>query len=218
MDDHPSDKSSHIDMHFISRLEGSVAFGYVPTHRRGPLKGQTIGQSGVTIGVGCDLGRRTESSLLRLGLPAGLIGKLKPYLGKRCADAQEALARRPLRLSDDEAAMLSSAVAADIFERLAARYNRAVAAVPTACPFHELPWQAQTVIASVAYQYGENLPRATPRFWAKAVAQDWPAVVEELENFGDSYAPRRKQEAQLLRQVLTNKIKEEHGDQETSHS
>ena len=78
---------------------------------------------------------------------------------------------------------------------MTARYDRAVAAVPGARAFHDLPWQAQTVIASVAYQYGDNLPRATPRFWAKAVAQDWPALADALENFGDAFAPRRRQEA-----------------------
>lgn len=191
-----------IDMQFLTRLEGSVSHGYVPTHRRGEKKGEAIGQSGVTIGVGCDLGGRCEADLLRLGLPADLVDKLKPYLGKRRREAQEALARRPLQLSEAEAAMLSAAVASEIFERLAARYDRAVAGIAGARRFKALPWQAQTAIASVAYQYGDNLPRATPRFWAHAVAQDWPALAQALENFGDAYAPRRCQEAHLLRTIL----------------
>ena len=191
-----------IDLQFLARLEGSVSHGYVPTHRRGPKKGEAIGQSGVTVGIGVDLGGRYEAELLRLGLPADLVGKLKPYLGKRRREAQEALACRPLRLSDAEAAMLSAAVAGEIFERLAARYDRAATGIPGARRFYDLPWQAQTAIASVAYQYGDNLPQATPRFWAKAVDQDWPALVRALENFGDSYALRRRQEAQLLRAML----------------
>jgi hypothetical protein len=193
-----------IDMQFLARLEGSVSHGYVPAHRRGPRKGEAIGQSGVTIGVGCDLGGRCEADLRRLALPCDLVDKLRPYLGKRRAQAQQALALQPLRLSDGEAALLSAAIAGEIFQRLAARYDRAVADIPGARLFHELPWQAQTVIASVAYQYGDNLPRATPRFWAKAVAQDWPALAHALENFGDAYAPRRRQEAQLLRRMLAD--------------
>jgi len=193
-----------IDMQFLSRLEGSVSCGYVPSYRRGPRKGEAIGQSGVTIGIGCDLGGRSEADLRRLGLPADLVEKLKPYLGKRREEAQQALASRPLRLSDGEAALLSAAIAGEIFARLAARYNQAIGEVRGTRLFHELPWQAQTAIASVAYQYGDNLPRATPRFWAKAIAQDWSALADALENFGDAYAPRRRQEAQLLRRMLTD--------------
>ncbi|MFO1113685.1 MAG: hypothetical protein U1E35_07485 [Rhodospirillales bacterium] len=33
--------------------------------------------------------------------------------------------------------------------------------LPGARRFAQLPWQARTVIGSVAYQYGGNLPRAT---------------------------------------------------------
>lgn len=85
--------------------------GYVPTHRSGANKGQAIGRSGVTIGIGCDLGGRSEDDLLRLGLPAALIEKLTPYLGKRRREAQQALAARPLQLSQEEAAMPSAAIA-----------------------------------------------------------------------------------------------------------
>jgi hypothetical protein len=202
MSDVRNDGPYCIDMQFLTQLEGSVSYGYVPTYRRGARKGEAIGQSGVTIGVGCDLGGRSEADLRRLGLPCDLVVKLRPYLGKRRAEAQQVLASCPLRLTDAEAALLSAAIAGEIFACLAARYDRAVADVPGARRFHELPWQAQTVIASVAYQYGDNLPRATPRFWAKAVAQDWSAVAHALENFGDAYAPRRLREAQLLRRML----------------
>ena len=191
-----------VDMEFLTRLEGSVSYGYVPTHRSGPKKGEAIGRSGVTVGIGCDLGGRSEEDLLRLGLPIALVDKLKPYLGKRRREAQQALACRPLRLSHEEAAMVSAAIAAEIFGRLAARYDAAVAGLPGARRFSELPWQAQTVIGSVAYQYGDNLPRATPRFWTVAVTQDWPALVRALENFGDAYAPRRRREAALLLAML----------------
>lgn len=191
-----------VDMDFLVRLEGSVTYGYVPTHRSGAKKGQAIGRSGVTIGIGCDLGGRSENDLLCLGLPSTLVARLKPYLGKRRREAQQALASQPLRLSHDEAAMLSAAIAGEIFTRLAARYDAAVEGMAERRQFCELPWQAQTVIASVAYQYGDNLPLAAPRFWTTALTQDWPALVRTLENFGDAYGPRRRAEAQLLRAML----------------
>ncbi|MFO1145565.1 MAG: pesticin C-terminus-like muramidase [Rhodospirillales bacterium] len=191
-----------VDMAFLTAMEGSVSYGYVPTHRSGASKGQAIGRSGVTIGIGCDLGGRSEDDLLRLGLPATLVGKLKPYLGKRRREAQQALAARPLQLSQAEAAVLSAAIAGEIFERLAARYDAATEGLPGARRFAQLPWQARTVIGSVAYQYGDNLPRATPRFWTVALTQDWPALVRALESFGDAYTPRRRREAELLRSML----------------
>lgn len=197
-----------VDMEFLSRMEGSVCYGYVPTHRSGANRGQAIGRSGVTIGIGCDLGGRSEDDLLRLGLPAALIGKLTPYLGKRRREAQQALAVRPLQLSPEEAAMLSAAIAGEIFERLAARYDAATGGLAGARRFAQLPWQARTVIGSVAYQYGDNLPRATPRFWAVALTQDWPALVRALENFGDAYTPRRRREAELLRALLAEEARE----------
>lgn len=198
----PSNGAPGVDMDFLVRLEGSVTYGYVPTHRSGAKKGQAIGRSGVTIGIGCDLGGRSENDLLCLGLPGSLVARLKPYLGKRRREAQQALASQPLRLSQEEAAMLSAAIAGEIFTRLAARYDSAVAGTAERRLFRDLPWQAQTVIASIAYQYGDNLPLAAPRFWTVALTQDWPALVRALENFGDAYAPRRRAEAQLLRMML----------------
>jgi len=191
-----------VDFGVLARFEGRVATGYVPTHTRPPNRGEAIGQSGVTVGMGVDLGCRQEDDLLRLGLDPSLLVKLRPYLGKRRQAAQRALAACPLRLTGDEVLALDAAVASEIIGRLAARYDAALTCVPCARRFHELPWQAQTVLASLAWQYGENLPRATPRFWALATRQDWRAVIAELECFGDAYAPRRRQEAKLLREML----------------
>lgn len=200
-----------VDMAFLTAMEGSVCHGYVPIYRSGASKGQVIGRSGVTIGIGCDLGGRSEEDLLRLGLPAALVGTLTPYLGKRRREAQQALAARPLRLSPEDAAMLSAAIAGEIFARLAARYDAAAEGLPGARRFAQLPWQARTVIGSVAYQYGDNLPRATPRFWTVALSQDWPALVRALESFGDAYAPRRRREADLLRSMLAEQAPREAG-------
>jgi type VI secretion system secreted protein VgrG len=191
-----------VDVAFLIRLEGCVAKGYVPTRTRPPNKGDVIGQSGATIGIGVDLGQRNENDLIRLGLPDDLIAKLRPYLGKRCRDAQAVLAECPLYLSTNEVEELSAAVIAETIERIAARYDAAVQGKPNACRFDALPWQAQTVITSLAYQYGDNLPRATPRFWKHVTDRNWCAVILELENFGDKYGSRRRKEARLLREMI----------------
>lgn len=185
--------ASGVDLSFIAELEGESCTGYVPLQR-----GQPIGNSGVTVGIGVDLGQRSEVELVRLGLSLSLIGKLKPYLGLRRNDALQALSARPLRLSPAEAGELSGAIASDIIARVAKRFEAAANR-----RFADVPAPARTVIASVAWQYGDNLPKACPRFWRLVVGQDWAAVVAELENFGDDYAPRRRKEAKLLRTVLT---------------
>lgn len=108
-----------------------------------------------------------------LGLSLSLIGKLKPYLGLRRNDALQALSARPLRLSPAEARELSAAIAFDIIARVARRFEAAANR-----RFADVPAPARTVIASVAYQYGDNLPKACPRFWRLVVGQDWQAVIE----------------------------------------
>ena len=63
--------------------------------------------------------------------------------------------------------------------------------------FAQLPAPMQTVIASVAFQYGDLASR-TPKFWAQVVARDWSSALANLRNFGDSYGTRRRKEADLL--------------------
>lgn len=189
--------TSGIDLAFLARLEGDTPEGYVPARR-----GVPIGQSGVTVGMGVDLGRRTAGDLGRLGLSAALINRLHPYLGKRRQAAQQALAAQPLRLSDDECRQLSLAVLGEFLGRLARRYDAAAPKDAPSQPFAALPAAAQTVIASVAWQYGADLARACPIFWSLVIRQNWAGAAAELENFGDDYGSRRRKEAKLLRTLL----------------
>jgi hypothetical protein len=67
--------------------------------------------------------------------------------------------------------------------------------------FCDLTKGVQTVIMSVAFQYG-YLPNRTPKFWNAVVNQDWVKAVWHLENFGDVYKRRRLKEAKLLLEHL----------------
>lgn len=69
----------NVDWGFIRNLEGFSNKGYVPTDKMG----KAIGQSGVTIGTGFDLGQHSEQDLVNIGVPNDLIQVLHPYLGKR---------------------------------------------------------------------------------------------------------------------------------------
>lgn len=68
--------------------------------------------------------------------------------------------------------------------------------------FSRLPSEAQTVIASVSFQYGVNLDLRAPRFWRAVASQDWAAAVAELRRFGDAYPTRRRREADLLTRIV----------------
>lgn len=69
---------------------------------------------------------------------------------------------------------------------LVVKYDSAVGAGE----FYKLPTEAQTVIASVAFQYG-NLATSAPKFWAEATSKDWSGAISELRDFGDVYNTRR---------------------------
>ena len=66
--------------------------------------------------------------------------------------------------------------------------------------FFDLPGQAQTVIASVSFQYGDLSVRS-PKFWKWVATQDWPEATQILRNFGDGYPTRRMLEARLLEEL-----------------
>lgn len=184
---------NRIDYAFLSSLEGgSKTDGYVPA--------AAISRSGVTIATGFDLGQREEAELVRLGFPPHLIVRLKPYLGLQGAIAQQHLVHHPLRISRGEASTIDRAVKSEHVSRLERKYLASAANAQRAT-FYSLPAEAQTVIASVSFQYGVNLDIRTPRFWRAVTAQDWGLAARELDSFGDAYPTRRRREADLLRRI-----------------
>jgi hypothetical protein len=182
-----------IDYKFISDLEGgSKTSGYVPA--------AGVSKSGVTIATGFDLGQRNEADLTRLGLSAVLKTKLKPYLGKTGKDAQAYLKKHPLVITAVQAQEIDKAVKSAHVKQLKSKYKTASANTAKK-DFFELPAGAQTVIASVSFQYGVNLNAAAPKFWKAATGQDWSKTLEILNNFGDAYPTRRGKEAKLLEKI-----------------
>jgi len=84
---------------WVTQREGGMKLvGYIPTPR-----------SGVTIGVGIDLGQQSEEDLQRLKVPASIIVKVHPYLGLKTAEevAKKGLKPENLKLSLDEAQALT---------------------------------------------------------------------------------------------------------------
>ncbi|TNC84817.1 MAG: peptidase [Thalassolituus sp.] len=180
-----------IDYKFLSELEGgSRTTGYVPAAR--------VSKSGVTIATGFDLGQRNESDLNKLKLDADLISRLKPYLGVKGLPASTLLKTSPLVINSEQAKSIDIAVKSAHINSLMQVYN---SASKNNKKFSELPSEAQTVIASVSFQYGVGLSFRAPKFWKAVVAQDWVETVKVLKAFGDAYPTRRKKEAALLERV-----------------
>ena len=80
----------------LESLEDNVGAGYVPKQPNG----QPFPKSGVTIGLGVDLGQHNEASFRKYGVPTNLIKMFKPFFGKRGMDAQRALDKNNLVIDD----------------------------------------------------------------------------------------------------------------------
>jgi hypothetical protein len=179
-----------IDYSFIEQLEGNTCTGYVPDPENS--------QSGVTIACGFDIGQRSEEELVKQFSP-DLVAKLLPYVGLKKHEAQQKLSEIPLQLCEHESAQVHRYCKFDATRKLERLWNRSEAQLP----FHQLSVECQTVVASVAFQYGDLSVR-TPNFWQQVISENWQAALVNLQEFGDKYSTRRNKEADLLAQWLSN--------------
>lgn len=168
-----------IDWDFISQLEGNELKGYQPSDN-----------SGVTIASGFDLKEKDRSFLENMGLPESLINKLVPFFGLSGMEAKAAAPK--LVITDGEANLLNEATHSTYADIIAKKYEAS-----TGTLFSDLSREKQTVIASVAFQYGD-LETATPNFWKQVTSNDWEGALSNLRNFGDDYNRRRNREADYL--------------------
>ncbi len=178
----------HIDVAFIRSLEGTRLEGYVPMN-----KGLPLGQSGVTIASGFDIGQRSDRDLRILGLSTNLIAKFQPYLGLKKWDAYNALKKTPLHITQAECDEINNIV-----------FNAKVRGIID--EVGETTWKKlgrslRTVLASVQFQYGDAKTR-TPNFFKAVMTMDITSIVNHLKNFGDVYKTRRLKEASYLQMSM----------------
>lgn len=182
-----------VDWDFVRRRENKnlkpETMGYVPYDPQG--------NSGVTIASGLDLGQHNEEDLKRIGIPDRLVNKMKPFLRLQGEAAKKEANR--LTISEAEAAEIDRYLFAHTYRETARRFNEAAA---SGLSFEDLPIEAQTVIVSVSHQYGNNLAENAPKFWSHVTNGRWADADAELRDFGDSDAPRRKAEAELLAKAI----------------
>ena len=198
-----SASSPLIDVHFVQCHEGFTCCGYVPISS---TTGQVLGQSGVTVGSGVDLGSRTSASLRVIGVSQRITGQLEPYFGLKTDRAACAAIEMPLRMSCSDAQSLTQLVKDEVVREVQQRYERDRRSDVDA--FSALPRGIRTAIADVWFQFG-SLPQAAPTFWSHVIRNDWDDAISELRDFyGPSANPppgdlkRRNNEADILEAAL----------------
>src|SRR5690606_10431386 len=112
-------------------------------------------------------GQHDIKYLDKLKLPVKLYQKLEKYMGLKGIAARAFLTDNPLILTEEEALLINKKVKNDKALEVAALYNR-----DSKLKFNSLDGALQTVIMSVAFQYGD-LSKRTPNFWRVVTSGDW---------------------------------------------
>ncbi|MEI7378074.1 pesticin C-terminus-like muramidase [Dickeya chrysanthemi] len=188
-------KEFNIDISFLRKSEGMRTDGYVPLNK----DGTPVENSGVTIGMGIDLGQREAKDLIRDGVPNSIVEKLKPYMKLKKASALQKIREIPLKLTSNEANILSNIYIQKSIQSLETEFDNESKGVK----FSQLPVNTRTMILDLAHQYG-NLKLKTPKTWGFIINQQWGELVKELKDFHDKYPTRREREAALIVDDINN--------------
>ena len=96
---------SQLLKYILLALEGNKYDFKVPKEN-----GKVMGQSGITIGKGFDLGAQDEARLKKMGMPESIVNKIASsgYLGLKGEDAVNALNKGTLKLSAEEVDEINS--------------------------------------------------------------------------------------------------------------
>ena len=157
--------------------------GYVPSD-----------SSGVTIGVGFDLGQHNEGDLKRMGFNKKLIAKLKPYLGLK-GDAARKVAGNLNVSGQDYLDVILKPIHHKI-DRIAKKYDEKAGKDA----FQNLEPELQRTIFGVTYQMGTG-GFLKSDFWKQATSKDWTGMLQNLQSngWGETQARRTKELDILLK-------------------
>ena len=100
----------------LSQVEENRSVAYIPKPKSGTHN------SGVTVGLGFDIGQHKITELEKMGLNDQLLAKLTPYVNKRGKAAEDALEKDPLRLTFAELEELNTQTIRYKAERFKAKY------------------------------------------------------------------------------------------------
>ena len=167
----------------------SSPIGYVPTDS----SGMAIDSSGITIGVGFDLGQHNDGDLKRMGFSKRLRNKLRPYLQLKGADAQKEA--KNLKVSGDDYLDLILRPINYKIDRIAEKYNKKAGEDA----FQNLEPELQKTIFSTMYHMGIEGKTGAPEFWKQVTSKDWTGMLRNLQSGGwGKYQPRRTRQLKEL--------------------
>ena len=184
---------------FLKKWETRQLIGYIPCEKRnyrgGPGEGfEPIGQSGVTIATGLDLGQQTRGALIRYGITGTLLEKLSPYLEKTRYRAIDALRERTLAVTDEECTLIDDLVHADYVRQAQTAFDRM-----SPFNFTDTPKEVQTALVSMYYQLGSRACRHAA--WRFLAAGKFGKAAETLCSDRTRYKARRRDEGKLLKRT-----------------
>jgi hypothetical protein len=192
----------------LGRFEGkAISRGYIPCEQGtwypgGADKGAALGQSGVTVATGVDLGQQSERGFA--GLAEGLLVKLRPYFGLKREAAKEALIKCPLVLSAGEVEQIDQVIHKQYIDETAVMFGKSV--------FETAPKQVQAVAVSLHYQFGLPKRKESPALEKAWEGMRRGAYLEAAGYLCDThlwskshqaYLARRRIEGALLREAAT---------------
>jgi hypothetical protein len=102
----------------LALLEDNKTAGYVPKK-----DGKVIGTSGVTIGMGLDLGAHSKADLTGMGIPTEIVTVLEPYLGLKTDKAVTKLATNPLTLTEEQVKTVNKKVKGDKYDKIKDKFK-----------------------------------------------------------------------------------------------
>jgi len=210
------------DYEFLEESEGKLKpNGYVPKDK----EGNALGQSGVTISTGVDLGQQTRAGTKTIldnyieesGNPDNvdvdaLLDLLNPYFSPlRKQAAIDKLKTSPLTVTDAQNRLLAGAFKNDNRNKISKMFDRKNT---LKMKFKKLPEEAQTVILDFAYQYGDSdsLGNIRQTFWGYVYRAQWKRLADWLLGNPDPYQDRRRREGERIQQGIdTEKLPESGG-------
>ena len=167
----------------------SSPIGYVPTDS----SGNVIDNSGVTIGVGFDLGQHNDYDLKKMGFSKDLRTKLKDFLGKKGSEAKKIAG--DLKVSGQDYLELILRPINYKIDRIAEKYDKKAGKDS----FKNLEPELQKTIFSVMYQMGVEGETGAPEFWRQATSKDWTGMLNNMQSNGwGKTQARRTRELDIL--------------------
>lgn len=184
----------------------------IPTDR----SGHVLGQSGVTIGYGFDVGQRAAAEIqghVQDGtITQEFADRILPYAGRTGNTAQQRLAEIPIEFTQADRSqleLLSDTAYQNTIERIDRQYYRDTeTATGQGRHLSDLPRAVRTAIADVGIQYGHDLPTRTPNFWNQITHGHWSEAADNLNDFGDEYTTRRHDNEALFREAMNNGLED----------